>query len=163
MLTLLLALACAHHAPPLDLAHDCPAILADPAAPDPVAAEAARAAGSHWSNVAVRARYLCEVAEIGPAAATWAAEGRPAEERARLAFTMRHDARMLARAMMADQAQVEQLRARDSAKYGNPDGPTFESLVEAKRADGLTGDALYESIVESAQRTNQAVNFALGL
>jgi hypothetical protein len=46
---------------------------------------------------------------------------------------MRHTARLEARAMMADPTEVELLRARDMALYGNADGPTFAFLVEQGR------------------------------
>lgn len=152
-----LFLACSHPvAPP-----DCTTISVAPL--DVAEAERARVGGQGWTNVEVRVRYLCEVARIGPAAAAWKAEGRPADERARLAYQMRHNARMLARAMMPDQDEVARLEARDMGKYGTKDGPTFEWLVDRAKAKGLEGDAIYESIVESAQVTDADVNRALGL
>lgn len=118
--------------------------------------------GVSWSNADVRAFYLRRVAEIGPANEAWKKENVPAEERAKRAFQMRHDARVLARAMMSDAAQVEALKKRDTEKYGTPDGPTFEWLVERNKKKGLAGDAIYEAIVESAQQTNSAVNEMFG-
>jgi hypothetical protein len=64
--------------------------------------------------------------------------------------------------MMSDPAELAALQERDRAKYGNPDGPTFEWLLERARAKGLEGDAAYLSIVESAQRTDASVNKGLG-
>jgi len=84
-------------------------------------------------------------------------EGRRLHGRAG-AVAIRHDARIMSRAMMSDPAEVEDLRKRDMEKYGNPDGPTFDQLVRRNRENGLTGDAVYEAIVESSQRTDQAVN-----
>lgn len=114
---------------------------------------ALRAAGAVWTDTQVRRFYLDRVAEIGPADAALAAGGDTVESRARTAFTSRRDARMIARAMMQDPAEVEVLRSRDRAKYGHPDGPTFEHLVERAGQKGLTGDAVFASIIDSAQVT----------
>lgn len=122
-----------------------------------------RQGGVTWTNAEIRAFYLRRVAAIGPADAQWKKDGVPAAERAQRAFQMRKDARLLARAMMTDAAEVEALRRRDQEKYGTPDGPTFDWLVAHQREKGITGDAIYEAIVESAQRTDRAVNEALGL
>jgi type I restriction enzyme M protein len=59
----------------------------------------------------------------------WLAAGLSIRERAERALHMRHTARLEARAMMADLTEVELLRARDMALYGNADGPTFAFLV----------------------------------
>src|SRR4051812_12572131 len=112
-------------------------------------AEELRKGGASWTNAEVRAHYVALVATIGPANERWRREGMSAEERARRAFTMRHDARLLTRAMMSSRDEVEALGRRDQEKYGNPDGPTFEQLVEGGKKKGLTGDAVFEGIVES--------------
>jgi hypothetical protein len=124
------------------------------------AAEAAalRSSGVTWSNAEVRGHYLKLVAAIGPANARWLEEGLSAEERARRAFQMRREARVTGRAMMTEKRDVLALEERDKAKYGHPDGPTFDELVQRNQAKGLQGDAVFEAIVESAQRTNGAVN-----
>ncbi len=106
----------------------------------------------------IRAHYLRLVAASGPAEAQWKQEGVAALERARRAFQMRHDARLTCRAMMSDPRAVEALQRRDQEKYGHPDGPTLDDLVEHERKKGLTGDAVFEAIVASAQRTDRAVN-----
>lgn len=138
-----------------------PAGLAKPA--DAAEAQELKAAGTSWTNGQARQLYLERVAAIAGEDAKWRAEGVPAEQRARRAFTIRHEARRTARAMMSDAAEVAALQERDREKYGAPDGPTFEYLVEKARGKGLEGDALYESIVESAQRTDAGVNRSLGL
>lgn len=138
-----------------------PAGLAKPA--DASEAASLRAAGVSWTDRQVRQLYLERVAQIGPNDARLVAAGQPAEARARAAFQARHDARVTARAMMQDEVVVEELRARDREKYGTPDGPSFEYLVERARSKGLAGDAVYESIVDSAQRTDAATNRSLGL
>lgn len=138
-----------------------PAGLARPA--DAAEAERLKQQGTAWTNTQARQLYLERVATIAAEDATWRAEGLAAAERARRAYTIRHAARMTARAMMADPAEVALLQERDREKYGDPDGPTFAWLVERARAKGLSGDAVYESIVDSAQRTDGDVNRAAGL
>ncbi len=114
--------------------------------------------GVVWNDAEVRAYYLKQVAAIGPANDKWKAEKVPAEERARRAFNLRHEARENARAMMHDKLEVDALRARDLQKYGHAEGPAFYELVTKNQERGLTGDAVYEAIVESAQNTNTLVN-----
>jgi len=139
-------------------------LLAAKLFPDSLAqVEALRQQGVSWTNEEVRLHYNRLVGTIGPANEKWKQEGLSAEERARRAYGMRHEARLLTRAMMSDAAEVEELRKRDLEVYGNPDGPTFEQLVERQRSKGVSGDAVYEAIIESAQRTNQAVNRWFGL
>jgi hypothetical protein len=65
--------------------------------------------------------------------------------------------------MMADPTDVELLRARDMAVYGNPDGPTFEFLIEQGRQAGLEEHAIYEAIIDGAYRTNVDINRRFGL
>ncbi|MCC6523498.1 MAG: hypothetical protein IT373_12650 [Polyangiaceae bacterium] len=147
-----------------ELAARCPAVLADAALPTtPSDAVEARAAGRRWDDRAIRELYLCRVRRIGAEDEAHRAAGLDAETRARRAFETRHGARLTARAMMADAAQVAALEARDRAKYGAPDGPSWDWLVERARDRGLSGDAVYLSIVESAQKTNAAVDESLGL
>lgn len=138
-----------------------PVGLAKPA--DAAEAERLKQQGVSWTNGQVRQLYLERVATIAGEDAKWRADGVAALERARRAFTIRYEARMTSRAMMGDAGEVKLLQERDREKYGNPDGPTLEWLVERARAKGLEGDAVYESIVESAQRTEAAVNKAMGL
>jgi len=136
-----------------------------PARPFPTSvaeAETLHDGGATWTNEEVRRYYVGVVATIGPSNERWKQEGVAVEERARRAFGIRHDARLTARAMMSDSADVELLRRRDQAKYGHPDGPTFEELVEKGKAAGKTGDAVYEGIVASAQRTDERVNDLFG-
>ncbi|HVH45175.1 MAG TPA: hypothetical protein VM925_22640 [Labilithrix sp.] len=54
------------------------------------------------------------------------------------------------------------MRTRRRPLYGHPDGPTFDELVERERKRGGAGDAAYESIVESSQRTDAIVNELVG-
>jgi hypothetical protein len=110
------------------------------------------------SNAEVRDWYNAQVATIPEQNQAWLAEGISTELRAERAYQIRHDARIEARNMMSSEVEVHQLRARDRAKYGNPDGPTFDYLVEKNRDKGLEGDAVYEAIIESSSRTDDKVN-----
>lgn len=152
---------CEGHAPALGVSEGWPPGLAKPA--DVAEATALRASGVVWTDRQVRQFYLERVATVGGRDQQLRTEGQSAEARARAAYQARHDARMTARAMMQDQEAVKGLEARDRVKYSNPDGPTFEYLVERGREKGREGDALFEGIVESAQRTDEATDRSLGL
>lgn len=115
------------------------------------------------NNAEIRRWYLQQISEIPNLNRLWIAEGRTAAERARAAWRIRHDARQQARSMMTNQAEVEMLRARDLAKYGNPDGPTFDFLVDKLRGVGIEGDAIHEAIVDNSYRTDAELNRKLGL
>ena len=126
-------------------------------------ATALRDMGVTWDNTEIRQHYLAINETIGPLNEQWTAQGLSAEERARRAYELRHNARVTCREMMGDRAEVDRLRAADLKDYGNPDGPTFDQLVAKQRAKGLEGDAVYEAILGSSQRTNASVNQRLGL
>jgi hypothetical protein len=125
--------------------------------------EALKQGGASWTNQEIRVYYNQVVATIGPSNDEWRKQGLPADERARRAFAIRHDARLTCRAMMASASEVEDLRRRDQEKYGNPDGPTFDQLVEHNQKKGAAGDAVYEGIIASAQRTDESFNAAFGV
>ena len=115
------------------------------------------------THAEIRQWYNDQVACIPTLAEQWTAQGLGAEERARRAYDIRHNARLRARAFMRNKDEVKLLQDRDLEKYGNPDGPTFEYLVEKNRNKGLRGDAVYEAIIQSADRTNKAYNRAYGV
>jgi hypothetical protein len=126
-------------------------------------AETLKKTGASWTNEEIRIYYHQLAAAIGPQNEAWKKEGVPVEERARRAFQMRHDARLTCRAMMASTAEVDLLRARDQEKYGSPDGPTFDRLVEMEKKKGLSGDAIFEAIVQSAQRPDESTSRSFGI
>jgi hypothetical protein len=126
-------------------------------------AQQLKTAGVVWTDRQARQLYLERVAAIGPADDAARTRADAPETRARAAFTARHDARKIARAMMQDASAVAALEARDRDKYGDPDGPTFEWLVERNTGKGLAGAAIFEAIVASAQQTDAATNASLGL
>ena len=159
-----LALGCAQPGSSSSPSPGASASLAAKPHPTSVAqAESLKASGTSWTNEEIRIYYNQLVAGIGPAAEQGKRDGLSAEERARRAFTTRHDARVISRAMMADAREVEDLRRRDQDKYGHPDGPTFDELVESNKKKGAAGDAVYEGIIASAQRTDEKVNAAFGI
>jgi len=158
--------ACRDSAPAADAVgpSDCPVFTAAGRLPATVAeADAQKQKGTHFSNKEIRARYVCWVTGIGALNAHWKMDGLSAEERSKRAYQTRHVARMIARAMMESVTEVKALQARDQEKYGHPDGPTFEWLVQKAKDKGLSGDAVYEEIIASSQRTDPATNKAFGI
>ena len=116
----------------------------------------------HERNGQIRQWYNDQLASLPEQDAEWAAQGLSAEERARRASAIRHDARVAAREMMHDPAQVTELRERDMREYQNPDGPTFEQLVDKYVARGMTRQEAYEAIIGSSQRSNEGYNRRFG-
>lgn len=115
------------------------------------------------TNAEIRLWYNAQVAVIPALNQQWLKDGLSIETRARKAFDIRHSARLKAREFMPDKREVADLQARDQEKYGNPDGPTFEHLVQKNRDEGLTGDEVYENIIGSANRTNEGYNKRFGV
>ncbi len=114
------------------------------------------------TNREIRSWYHKRVETIPEQDARWKRAGIPVEERALRVYEIRRRARLEARSMMADPADIEAVRERDRKKYGNPDGPSFEWLVERSRRRGKSGDTLYEEIIRGAPRTDAQVNSEFG-
>ena len=110
------------------------------------------------TNGEIRAWYHEHVAEISKLNQDWISQGISLEERALRAWRIRHDARIQARSMMENRIEVEDLRERDRRVYGNPDGPTFDQLVQEWNKRGLQRDEVYERIISGSQTTNRDVN-----
>ena len=110
------------------------------------------------TNREVRDWYLREVASIPVLDQQWQAEGVSLPDRARRAWEIRHRARVTARKLMIDPIEADMLRRRDVAKYGNPDGPTFEQLFDQAKAKGLNDDGAYQEILSSSTATDTATN-----
>lgn len=143
---------------------DCPAFTAAGRLPSTLEEVAsAKLKGATWTNREIRARYVCWAAGIGSQNDKWKAEGIPVAERARRAYQSRRDARVVSRAMMSSATEIAALEQRDREKYGTPDGPTFEWLVKRAEDKGQKGDAVFEEIIQSSQRTDKATNTAHGL
>jgi hypothetical protein len=115
------------------------------------------------TNTEIRSWYLNRVSAIPRLNNEWIQEGRSVRERAEAAWRIRHEARLEARSLMDNRSEVELLRQRDQAKYGNSDGPTFDFLVERLRTAGFEGDAIFEAIINGSYRTDRELNRRLGL
>lgn len=119
--------------------------------------------GESKTNREIREWYAEEVARIRILNDQWREEGLSVRVRAHRAWEIRHNSRLRARALMGNQRQIQLLQKRDLAKYGNPDGPTFDSLVEVNEKLGLVGDEIYEAILASSMKVNIGVNARLRL
>jgi len=122
-----------------------------------------RLAKGPLDNAEVRQWYNEKVAVIPKMNAQWERHGIDLETRARNAHAIRHDARIGARSLMSDPLEVEQLRARDMAIHQNPDGPSFESLVDKGIKNGATKEGALSSIIDSSNRTNAEYNKKFGI
>lgn len=98
------------------------------------------------TNAEVRQWYLEQISHIPELNERWRRQGLSARERAERTWRIRCDARLQARSMMADPTEVELLRQRDLAVYGNLDGPTLEFLVEKLRGAYRTDVGIDESL-----------------
>lgn len=108
----------------------------------------------------IRTWYNYQVIAIPYLNDNWIKQGFTLEQRAQKAYLLRHEARLNARFMMKDKQAVELLNQRDIEKYGNPNGPTFEYLVNKFKTEGKTQDEIFEAIIESAGKTDTKFNAA---
>jgi hypothetical protein len=60
--------------------------------------------------------------------------------------------------MMENAFEIEDLRERDRRLYGNPEGPTFDQLVQESLQRGRQQDEAYQRIINGSQTTNREVN-----
>lgn len=110
------------------------------------------------TNCEIRLWYNYQVVAIGALAEKWKQDGLSLKERALKAYDRRHEARVHARFLMQNKAEVQQLEERDRVKYGNPDGPTFEYLVRKNTSQGLSLEQAYENIIKSSSQTDTRYN-----
>ena len=110
------------------------------------------------TNCEIRNWYNYQTIALSKQNEYWKANGIPLKERAMKAYFIRHHARLEARFMMPNKSEVAQREARDQKKYGSPDGPTFDYLVQENLAEGKTEQEAYEAIIESASKTNATYN-----
>ena len=115
------------------------------------------------TNAEIRQWYQEQISQIPVSDREWKAQGLSPAERAENAWRIRHNARLKAREMMSDKSEVENLRMRNIQKYDNPDGPTFEYLVERLMQTELTGNDIYEEIILLSCQTDPGINKLLGL
>ncbi len=110
------------------------------------------------TNCEIRIWYNYQVVAISKLNENWIRHGISLKERAIKAYELRHSARVNARFMMADKAEVKKIQERDQQKYGNPDGPTFNYLVKKTTAKGLSIEEAYQKIIESSSRVSKVYN-----
>ena len=128
----------------------------------PVVVASDPASGYHIpkTDCEVRDWYNYQVVAIPAINQRWIKEGLSAQERAKRAFAIRHEARINARYMMPDQTEVKTLQARDQQKYGNSDGPSFNYLLDKLHAKGESDAQAYAEIIQSSSRTDDGYNQA---
>ena len=78
------------------------------------------------------------------------------ENQAKQAFNIRNGIRTFARELMADRNAASEL-------YKNSPNLTWEQTVEKYSQRGLSGDDLYQEIINASQRSNTGVNQRLGV
>lgn len=110
------------------------------------------------SDCQIRIWYNFQVLAIPKLNEYWITKEIALKERAYKAYNLRHNARIHARFMMLDQKEVAVLQKRDSVKYGNPDGPTFEYLLQKIQGKNKSLEQAYESIIQSSSKTNDGHN-----
>lgn len=110
------------------------------------------------SNCEIRNWYNFQVIAIDQLNQYWISQGISLKDRAQKAYSLRHNARKQARFMMQNKIEVKALKERDIARYGNPDGPTFEYLLQKNQEEGQSLSEAYENIIQSAKKTNSRYN-----
>jgi hypothetical protein len=84
--------------------------------------------------------------------------GQSLENQAKLAFAVRHGARVEARDLMDNSLTWCIAHVRDLASYGNVDGPSFNSLIDQHRKNGLSSEQAFQKVLETSTKTNQLVD-----
>lgn len=110
------------------------------------------------TNCEIRIWYNYQVVAISKLNEKWKADGIDLKTRAEQAYSLRHNARVNARFMMQNPEEVKGLQARDIAKYGNPNGPSFEYLLKKNTDKGLSPEEGYQSIIDSSSRVSAVYN-----
>jgi len=81
---------------------------------------------------------------------------KPLEQQARQAVDLRNQFRTQARDAMSNRSAAEGL-------FGSNPNMSWGEIVEKYQSRGFTGDALYQEIINAAQRSNPGVNQSLGV
>lgn len=113
------------------------------------------------TNQEIRRRYRLRCNGIRGKLRRLEAEGHALSALAKRAWQLRHDALFEARQSMAPWLR-RFAEARSTFKYGSPDGPTFERLVATHVGRGIPKPEAPGKIIESASRTNRAVDSLFG-
>ena len=104
------------------------------------------------SDVEARQWYLNQEAKIKSMIDTT----KPLEQQARQAFNLRNQFRTQARELMSDRALAESL-------YKTDPNMTWQQVVERYSNRGLSGDSLWQEIINASTRSRASVNQGLGL
>jgi RHS repeat-associated protein len=99
------------------------------------------------SNVEARNWYLAREGDI-PSSLN---KKLPLEQQAKQAVNLRNEIRTRARELMADRAEAARLNAEEP-------NMTWEQVVKKYKAQGYTGDNLWNKIIESSQKSRASVN-----
>jgi hypothetical protein len=110
------------------------------------------------TNAEIRLWYVEQVQGIAKSVEGLRGKSVALIEVAREAWRLRRAARLEARSKMGQAIEVEFVRARDLKLYGDPDGPSFEQIIERAREKGFSGDGVYEEVIRSALRTDPVTN-----
>lgn len=110
------------------------------------------------TNCEIRLWYNYQIVAIGALNEKWETDGLSLKARALKAYNSRHEARVHARFLMQNKEEVKALQQRDQVKYGNPDGPTFDYLIQKSTSKGLSLEAAYQGLIESSSRTDKGYN-----
>lgn len=106
------------------------------------------------NNCEIRIWYNYQIVAIPVINEYWMQQGYDLPTRAKMAFLIRHNARLYSRFMMDDPDAVSRAEIRDIERYGDANGPSFDYLYQLHKANGLTNDESYQTIIDSASRTS---------
>jgi filamentous hemagglutinin len=137
-----------------------PALEGTPYSPDVVNARSAKSYSLYgdnplrgtMSNVEARQWYLDQDARIPESLDSSAS----LEDQARQAFDFRNANRTDARELMSDRIAADRL-------YREEPNRSWEKLIDYRRSTGLSDEQVYQSIIDSSQKTRTSVNKQLGL
>lgn len=115
------------------------------------------------SNIEIRIWYKKEVESTLVLNEEWKTHGLEVCERAKLAWQVRHGARIKAREMMPDKVDVAIIEKRDLEKYGSKDGPSFDYLLKRFEDKYFDSNEICEEIIKLSAQTDKSVNNLLGL
>jgi hypothetical protein len=108
------------------------------------------------SDVEARTVYLHGELQMRQLNDQLAGEGVSAEERAETMFGLRNSLRTWVRELMSNRTLAGQFNASEP-------NLTFEDLVAKYEAKGLTGNEIYNAIIDSSTRSRPSVNSELGV
>ncbi len=114
------------------------------------------------SNHQARAYVKGRKAELREAQAARERSGMSLDERARMAHAERAEMNQTAQEMMFWEGDVQQIRLRQQKEYGNPNGPTYEQLLQQKIRNGSTPNEARREIIDGASKGNPLADKKFG-